>query len=243
MIQNQWTMMMNKQFLLLFKAGAFKKLFIVMLILKCTTMYGQKKDFGAWYSISARYEIINNLRVEVSEEVRTDNNASEIDQFFTDMGLNYKINKFVSVGGFYRFIRKVENDDEFYTRNRFYGEIELKLPFSRFELAYRSRLQRQINKYADDVEEKAARLHNRHKVSLNYNVPNIKLTPSIFYERFYRLKYIGSYFADGQRYGGSLGYNFNKRHKVDIGFLVDEDLYPNKKYQYVLTAGYRLNLK
>ncbi|HEX3009666.1 MAG TPA: DUF2490 domain-containing protein, partial [Bacteroidales bacterium] len=157
-------------------------------------MHAQTKDFGAWYSISARYEIVNNLRLGISEELRTNSNASETDQFFTDLGANYKINKYICVGGYYRFIRKRETEDDFYSRNRFYGEVELSYPFYRFEVSYRYRFQRQKNKYTEDEEDKNPILINRHKVGLEYNIRGLKLTPSIFYERFYRLKYTTSYY-------------------------------------------------
>lgn len=220
-----------------------KKVLLVFFAIIPSLASAQNKDFGIWYNISARYEVIKNLRIEVSEELRTISNASETDQFFTEVGLNYKLNDYVNFGGYYRYIKKRDNDKDFNTRNRFFGEVELNLPFNRFELSYRNRLQRQINKDADDVEEKAPILYNRHKVSLKYNIRKVKLTPSVFYERFYRLKYIDSYFYDNVRYGINLNYKFNKRHLVSTGFLIDEDLFPTKKQRNILTLSYRYTFK
>jgi hypothetical protein len=199
----------------------------------------QDNDFGVWYSISARYEIFKNLQIDVSEEVRTASKASEVDQYFTEAGLSYKLNKYVSFGGYYRYIRKRETKDDFYARNRFYGELDLTYPLARFEFSYRFRFQRQTNKYADDVEEKAPRLYNRHKFGIEYNIRGFKLTPSVFYERFYRLKYISAYFSDSERYGIDLNYKFNKKHRAGVGFLIDKDLHPNIDYLRVATVSYR----
>lgn len=212
---------------------------VLLLLISGTVVSAQDKDFGMWYSVSARYEIVKNLRLNVSEELRTASNASEVDQYFTDLGLDYKLNDYISFGGYYRYIRKRETKDDFYARNRFYGEIDLTYPFNRFEFSYRFRLQRQTNKYADDVEEKAPRLYNRHKFAIEYNIPNFKLSPSVYYERFYRLKYISSYFSDSERYGIELNYKFNKKHRAGVGFLIDKDLHPNVDYLNVLTLSYR----
>ncbi len=217
----------------------FKVYFALLFLMTVSAVNAQDRDFGIWYSVSARYEIVKNLRVDISEELRTASKASEVDQYFTDAGLSYKLNDYISFGGYYRYIRKRETKDDFYARNRFYGEIDLTYPFNRFELSYRFRVQRQTNKYADDVEEKAPRLYNRHKFEIEYNIPNFKLTPSVFYERFYRLKYISSYFSDSERYGIELNYKFNKKHLAGVGFLVDKDLHPNVDYLNVLTLSYR----
>lgn len=218
------------------------KVLPLILFFACANLVAQERDFGIWYCASARYDIFNNLRADISQEVRTASNASEVDQYFTDLGLNYKLNKFVSIGGYYRYIRKRETKNDFFTRNRFYGEVDLSYSLDRFDFSYRFRIQRQINKYADDVEEKAPRLYNRHKFEIDYNIPGIKLTPSISYEKFFRLKYITSYFSDSERYGIGLNYKFNKRHQASVGFLIDKDLHPNVDYRHVLTFSYRYSL-
>jgi hypothetical protein len=220
-----------------------KKYFLLSIVLITSLANAQRKDFGIWYNVSARYEVIKNLRIEVSEELRTVSNASETDQFFTEVGLNYKLNDYINFGGYYRYIKKRDNDKDFNSRDRFFGEIEFNLPFKRFELSYRNRFQRQINKDADDVEEKAPILYNRHKVSLNYNIRKVKLTPSVFYERFYRLKYIDSYFYDNVRYGINLNYRFNKKHLASAGFLIDNDLFPTKKQRNILSLSYRYTFR
>lgn len=212
---------------------------LLVLLFTGSVVKAQDKDFGIWYSVSARYEIVKNLTIDISEEVRTASKASEVDQYFTDAGLGYKLNKYISFGAYYRYIRKRETKNDFYARNRFYGEVDLTYPFNKFEFTYRFRIQRQVNEYADDVEEKAPRLYNRHKFGLEYNIPNFKLTPSVFYERFYRLKYISSYFSSSERYGIDLNYKFNKKHRAGIGFLIDKDLHPNIDYLNVLTLSYR----
>jgi predicted porin len=233
-------MMMNSKIFHLFRALTFLCLLFFSAFINT---HAQTKDFGAWYSISGRYEIINNLRLSISEELRTNSNASETDQFFTDLGVSYKFNKYVSVGGYYRFIKKRETKEDFYSRNRFYGELELSYPFNRFEVSYRYRFQRQKNKYAEDEEDKNPILINRHKLGLSYNIKGVKLSPSIFYERFYRLKYTTSYYPTDVRYGIDLNYRFNKKHAISLGYLIDKDIDRKEKFLYALTLNYKLTIK
>lgn len=202
----------------------------------------QKEDFAVWYNLGVRYEINKKLKVDISEEFRTADNGSKGDQLFTDLGVSYKFNKYISVGGYYRYIRKREDDENFHTRNRFYGDVQLSLPVKRFELLYRFRYQYQKNKYSEYAVNDPV-LYNRHKVSLEYNIPKTKLTPSIFYERFFRLKYVESYFADNERYGLDLGYSFLKHHKVDLSYMINNDLYPKKKKLYIVSVGYRFKFQ
>lgn len=228
----------------LFKVkSTFLRLTTFLLLLHLSLyISAQKKDFAIWYTAGARYEVTKKIKIDLSEELRTNSNAGETDQFFTDVGVSYKFNKYISIGGYYRFIRKREDDENFHTRNRFYGELELSVPIKRFELQYRFRFQRQVNQYSEYVINDPI-LHNRHRLKIDYNVPKIKLTPSVFYERYFRLNYVSSYFANNERFGTSLSYNFNKKHKAEVAYLIENDLYPKEKRTYILSLGYRFTFK
>jgi hypothetical protein len=218
------------------KALTFLYIFFLVILFFPQNLTAQKKDFAIWYTIGARYEITKKLKIDVSEEFRSIDNGSYGDQFFTDLGLSYKFNKYVSIGGYYRFIRKRENDETFHNRNRFYGDVQLSLPVKRFELSYRFRYQRQVNEYSEYVINDPI-LYNRHKISLEYNIPKTRLTPSIFYERFFRIN--ESYNADNERYGLDLSYSFLKHHKIDLSYMINNDLAPRDKKLYILSIGYR----
>ncbi|NJK93594.1 MAG: DUF2490 domain-containing protein [Bacteroidales bacterium] len=220
-----------------------KKLFVAILLSGSAILVAQNKDFGAWYSLGGRYEITKKIQLNISEEFRTNSNAGSINQFFTELGLNYKLNKYFSIGGNYRFIKKREDDDQFYTRNRFYGDLEFKLPLKRFEFNYRFRFQKQKNKFAEYEIDLEPIFINRHKFELEYNIPGSKLTPSVFYERFFRTYTSKAYEAVSVRYGLGLSYKFNKKHAISAGYFVDKDLVPNVEYLRVLSFGYRFNLK
>lgn len=206
-------------------------------LLFCASSFAQKRDFGIWYNGGIQYNI-KKFRIDVSEEFRTVNHASELDQFFTDAGISYKVSKYIRIGGYYRFIRKKEEDDARHNRNRFYGDLTLRLPLKDLELSYRFRYQRQNNEYSEYAYNPAI-LYNRHKLELSYNIPHSKITPSISYERFFRLKYVRSYFADDVRFSVGAGYKFNKKNHISASYILNKDLYPKVKYLNVLALGYR----
>lgn len=203
--------------------------------------YAQEKDFGVWYNVALQYDI-KKFQVGLSEEFRTVNNASELDQYFTDAGVSYKISKYFKIGGYYRFIKKKESDNSMYNRNRFYGDLTLRLPLKNLELSYRFRYQHQNNEFSEYAYNPSV-VYNRHKLELSYNIPHSKLTPSLSYERFFRLNYIHTYFAENVRWDIGMEYKFNKRNRISVDYLLNKDLYPKVKYLNVLALGYKYDFK
>lgn len=199
----------------------------------------QEKDFGIWYTVSGKYSVSKKIKLEIAEEWRTKSNALETDQLFTDLGGSYKFNKYFTAGAYYRFIMKKENNGDFFGRNRFYSDLNFEYPLKRFNIKYRFRMQRQTNRYAEEADDKIPTLINRHKFELEYNINNSKFTPSLFYEAFYRLKYINPYFMESTRLGLGTSYQFSKKHNVQASYLINKDLYPKPEYAFILALGYR----
>lgn len=216
-------------------------LFAIVALLP-STLLAQRDDFGVWYTLSFRKELSKKFTADISEELRTISNATEVDQFFTDLGVSYKLTRYVDVAGYYRFIRKRENNGRFFRRNRFFGELSAGYLYNRVEFGYRFRYQQQSDQYAEDWNDNIPRWYNRHRLELSYNIKGVKLTPSVACELFYRLNYKQTFFHDNTRWSFSGKYKFSKHHSAEISYLINTDLYPERKYLYILSLGYRYSL-
>src|SRR5436190_17261098 len=110
------------------------------------------KDAGLWTSFNVDKKLTRSLEFSISEELRLANNISEIDQFFTNVGVGYKITKKIKVGLYYRFISKNEDYDSYSENHRLYFDASFKESIKDFDFVYRFRYQsqlREINKTED----------------------------------------------------------------------------------------------
>ena len=93
----------------------FKRAVLLLcLTLPAITVLSQEKDFGIWYEIEAEKKIVKNLELRLSTALRTFRDASKAEEYFIECGLNYKLNKYLSLAGYYRLIKNIEEDDKYY---------------------------------------------------------------------------------------------------------------------------------
>ncbi|MCK7530924.1 MAG: DUF2490 domain-containing protein [Marinilabiliales bacterium] len=108
-------------------------------------LVGQKTDSGIWYEAKAEKKIVKGLRFDLEASIRTDQNASHIEEFYIEPGLRYKFNDYFAAGVYYRFIEQEEKDDQFHPRNRWIAQVKGTLPsVYRFTLSARYRMQVQF---------------------------------------------------------------------------------------------------
>src|SRR5688572_17033789 len=106
----------------------------------------QVNDAGLWASINVEKKLTQRLSIGLTEELRFNENISELSTIFTDLGVGYSFFKdeLLGVSANYRFIRR-KNTEDFYTnRHRWYGDIVLKKKFGMIIPSYRLRFQTQF---------------------------------------------------------------------------------------------------
>ncbi|MCA6363180.1 MAG: DUF2490 domain-containing protein [Bacteroidetes bacterium] len=101
----------------------------------------QHNDLRSWNTFSINYDLTKKLTLNFDQELRLQDNLTRINQLYTNIGATYKLNKYVRVAGVYRFIARYKEDNTFGLRNRFYGDLIVKLRPGRFTYVYRARLQ------------------------------------------------------------------------------------------------------
>lgn len=99
-------------------------------------------DFRTRHSVEIEKSIGGNAAVSADYELRTKNDASTIDSHRFTAGASYKLSQYLSLGAFYSFIGKFNSSSEMKNiHHRFFGEVTGRLPFGKWELSLRERVQ------------------------------------------------------------------------------------------------------
>jgi len=205
---------------------------------------GQQNDFQCWPSLQLNVEVIKNLKFQIEEELRLYENASQIDKQINDIGLSYRINKFIKTALFYRLAANWKNPDEYEWRNGLYADLSFSYDLGRFSLGYRLRMQSSNVDLRDSESELFNGIRNRHKFSVEYDLKGIPLVPFAEGELFSHLGGSEGYSLIAYRAWAGLNYTLNKKHELGLKFGIDQELnVPDPLRAYVIALSYTLNLK
>ncbi len=75
------------------KTYYLKILFSILFFLSPFLIYAQEQDFALWSGLQIRKDITQKLRASFEEEIRFNENITNINTFYSDIGISYKLNK------------------------------------------------------------------------------------------------------------------------------------------------------
>lgn len=151
---------------------------VTLLLLSClispqvTDAQDITEDFGLWAAVSYGKDISNKFDFSIEQEVRLQNNATQLERTFTNFGVDYKVEKWLRFGANYRLILDRRPAGDYGVRNRLAADVILRKQLNRFKLAYRARLQWELKGYNYNREYGFAPtwdFRNRFKVSYQLN--------------------------------------------------------------------------
>ena len=79
-------------------------------------------DAGSWNTFSISYAFNKKLALLFTEELRLKENYSRLNLFYTNVGVEYKVNKYFKTSLVYRWIDKYLENDNFSFRHRLMWE-------------------------------------------------------------------------------------------------------------------------
>lgn len=216
---------------------------ILLLFCSFTVSLAQISDFELWSGVQLRKNITKKLRVSFEEEIRFNENISDIKKFYSEISLSYRLNRYIKFAAHYRFTENKTILSYYSTRHRIMADISLRYRISRLTVAYRARFQ---TKYIDIYSSETGfvpRNHSRNKLSLKYNIRKNPVSPFASGELYYQLNNPEGNQLDKFRYTAGFEYNINKKNSFDIYFRNQQQLNVNNpvksyiigvKYLYVL---------
>lgn len=186
----------------------------------------QSTDFGIWYKFSIEHSLGKKLDVKISPSVRTFNNASEIEQAFFEGEVSYKIIKYLSISGAYRFIEYKGDNSKYHIRHRWLAEIKGKGDIGQFDLSGRFRVQRRDKTYFEDDDDEVPDYHGRLRFKTVYKTPSFPVNPGVSFETFSRIFETSEKFIDKYRFSLGCEYSINKKNSFKIEYMFERDYLP-----------------
>ena len=169
------------------------------------------QDFGTWGGVSVNKEFADGLKVDADFQVRTEDNSTRLNQYFLDLGAEYKVNKYFRTGVSWR--PKMRNNWSGYNlENRLYLDLTGKLKLNDISLYLRSRIQTTSNRNAENPNYERIRFKAKFKIEKG-------LKAFVQDEFFFHLNGTGTSKYKKNRFGLGFEYAINDYVDMNIKYL------------------------
>jgi len=167
---------MNKPFLLLYKAEVYTKLrfvFLLLLLNVVLPLLAQEtkvvSDLHLWTGVQLEKTFAKDWTVSLGEELRFKHDISEINNYFTELGIRYTINKNFALQGNYRFTRDRKQDQSYENLSRYNFDLRYKGKLDFMTIKYRLRYQKEVEDFKMADQNIPYERYLRHRLTI---VPN-----------------------------------------------------------------------
>jgi hypothetical protein len=202
---------------------------------------------ATWFEVGISKEIAKNLKLEFNPELRF-LDSLKMDSYILEGGLSYKVHKYFSLAGFYRFdqVYKYKKKNGEYkgqeSLNMLAFDAKSGIDVSRFGISARLRYTHGIFDFNNASEI-------RFRTKLDYNIRNCKFSPYASVEFFHdylildvEREVISGYFngVDKIRYVVGTSYAFNKNHELSVYYRIQDNRIKNETNN-VIGIGYNFD--
>lgn len=216
-----------------------RKIYIILfLFFFACSANAQDPDFGIWYGVSAGHKMSKKIELDLSGNVRTFSNASKIEEVFIEGGLTYNLNKFLSASGSYRLTKKIEDNNSYYFRHKYFADIKGNFPLKNFSFSCRLRYQVESKTYIQDDNDNVPGYTGRVKLKVVYKTPTFPLNPYAYLESFCPMfsKHSGS--IGKNRYSAGVDVKVTKMQSVQVEYIFQRDYQPHLSDINVISVNY-----
>jgi hypothetical protein len=205
-----------------------------------TCTYAQVNDAGLWTSLSAEKKLSKGFTASLSQELRFNENISELGTAFTEAGVEHKIIKRIAIGLGYRFIQKKNPDDSYSLRHRLLIDLTYRYKAGEFSFSLRERFQSQVADVASGEDGFLPVNYLRNKLTIKYSPDKKDFSPWISTEVFYQLNNNRGNEIDNMRYAAGVDFDFNKHHSIGLFYLINQEInVSNALTEYISGIGYK----
>jgi hypothetical protein len=231
-----------------------KRGLIIVIFLGCMSNFKAKADnspvyadAGSWNTFSINYSLNKKFTFLFTEELRFRENYSRLNLFYTNLGVEYKLNKHFKTALVYRWINKFLDDNTFSFRHRLQCDATIKYPYKKFSFAYRHRLQVESRNIYTSESGKVPEWYSRSKFDISYSL-NKKVTPNFSTEFRYQLHDPRNIESDNTwhrvRFQGGVDYQHSSQSKWGIYYLIQKEFNVSAAENiYITGIEYTISLK
>lgn len=210
-------------------------IYVLLAMLSTLIGFSQTTETSIRTSISLEKKITKKLSVELTPEIRFDQNY-DFTSYLIKTEINYKLSKWLSLGGQYRFkankLDETENESSFENSNRFAFDATTKFKLDRFTPKFRLQFSN-FSDFDEETEDKSNFL--RYRFGTDYNIKGSKITPFVSVEFFHRLS-TGLISKTRYTIGGE--YKINKANAIDLSYSND-DKHKSYKTFHIIGLSYK----
>ncbi len=220
--------------------GSFLFLFI---ILSFQQVKAQQNDAGLWANIYLEKKLVKHLNAHLNQQYRWNNNISTYHLGYADMGLTYKVAKFMNATLDYvfmerRYISNKYNSEYFSARHQFYFDLTFKYDINNLKIHYRSMVQAQIKDVYSSEAGKVPSYYFRNKLTLQYNLSR-RLKPYLACEIYYNFLHPSGNEFDRTRYFGGIFYALSLQNELEFYYLIQRNYnVKDPTNDYVIGLGF-----
>ncbi len=183
---------------------------------------GQEKDFCIWTTVNIEKKFSKKFTAAISQEIRFDENATQLDNAFTNLTAEYNFTKSLNASLNYRLINKRLIDGYYQQRNRIYVDVAYRYKNNDYSFTFRTRFQDQFRNVFFENAEQPPVWYWRNKLTFKYNLKDFK--PYSYVEVFYPLNDPVINTIDNLRWAVGCNYDFTKRHSLNLYYLINKEI-------------------
>lgn len=127
------------------------------------------KDLQLWTGVKIEKTFLKDWTLSLEEEIRFKTNVSEINNFFTELGLRYRINKNFALGTAFRYTSDKNSLNQYDPLARYHFDLRYRGKLDFLSIQYRFRYQREVEgmNFFDPNTLNEKLFRNRFRVKLN----------------------------------------------------------------------------
>ncbi len=175
------------------------------------------QDLQLWTGAAIEKTWAKTWTVTLQEEVRFKHNISEINNYFTELSLRYRINKNFALEAGYRYTRDKKSDNSFETLTRYNLDLRYRGQLNFLTIDYRLRYQKEVEDFNLLDQSVDYEKYVRNRIRVRYNDLK-KIKPYVSAEVFqiFRPDYYPA--MEYIRLVGGIKYEPGKMGSFDLGF-------------------------
>lgn len=102
------------------------------------------KDLHLWTGVKIEKTFARDWTISLEEEIRLQHNISEVNNYFTEAGLRYRINRNFALGTGFRYTRDKNRDQTYESLSRYNFDLRYKGTLDFLTIHYRLRYQKEV---------------------------------------------------------------------------------------------------
>ena len=127
------------------------------------------RDLQLWTGAAVEKTFGKDWTLSLGEEIRFKQNISEINNYFTEAGLRYRISKNFALEGGYRYTRDRKSDNSYETLTRYNLDLRYKGQLDFITIYYRLRYQKEVEGFNLFGQESSYEKYVRNRIRIMYS--------------------------------------------------------------------------